>query len=305
MTDYIIDNNNVIYNSDTFYVLRDVKVEEITSKLLDKQEGFQQHYALIKNNVANETNGYNQQLNVKLPQYTLESKGIYAYNPSIHKSEYDPSRYVLNNLIYLQNSSHVFLLNNFRPIDGYFGSSDFQQSFFKQFIKKNAEVSFDYHKLVGKTKIKSLPNAIKMKLRFNKQIPNSNVNTHIIIKDTKSSKTKEYKYISLAKLERILTKHTLIQPTITLKLVYFNIDTEIDENQKEHIKIKYGVSIDVSELIVFTNNFDKTILFDLGDYYDNNSLMVMANNKILISIIIFYIVMFIGIMIKKLFKNNS
>lgn len=302
MIDYIIDNNNVIYDSDTFYVLRDVKVEKITSELLDKQKGFQHHYVLIKNNVSNETNGYNQQLNDKLSQYTLESKGRYYYNPSIHKNEYYTSRYVLNNLIYLQNSSHVLLLNNFKPIDGYFESSDFQQSFFKSFIKKDAEVSFDYHKLIGQTKIKSFLNAIKMKLRFNKQIATPNVNTHIIIKDTKSSKTKEYKYISLAKLERILTKHTLIQPTITLKLIYFNIDTEIDENQKEHIKIKYWVSINVSELIVFTNNFDKTIFFDLGDYYDNNSLMIMANNKILINIIIFYIIMFIGIMIKNDFK---
>ena len=304
MTDYIIDNNNVIYNSDTFYAFRDVKTEEITSELLDKQEGFQQHYILIKNNVANESNGYNQQLNIELPAYKLETKAIYGFNSSIHQTEFDKSRFVINTMIDPQNSSLISLMNIFKSFDGYFESEEFKNEFFKQFIKENAEISFDYHKLIGKTKIKSLPNAIKMKLRFNKQIPNSNVNTHIIIKDTKSSKTKEYKYISLAKLERILTKNTLIQPTVSLKLVYFNINTEIDENQKEKINIKYGVSVDVSKLIVFTDNFNKTIFYDLGDYYDNN-LMTMTNNKILITMIIFYIIMFIGIIFKKLFLNNS
>ena len=306
MTDYIINNNSVIYNIDTFCAFKDVKTEEITSELLDKQKGFQPHYALIKNNIANKSNGYNQQLNIQLQPYTLKSKAIYDFNPSIYQNEFDKSRFVLNTIIDSQNSSLVSLMNVFKSFDGYFESNEFRNDFFKQFIKENSDISYDYYKLVKQIKNKSLPNVIKMKLKFNKQIATPNVNTHIIIKDTKSSKTKEYKYISLAKLERILTKHTLIQPTITLKLVYFNIDTEIDENQKEHIKIKYGVSIDVSELIVFTNTFNETIIIDLNDYYDNNSLMVSStNNKILISIIIFYIIMFISIIIKKSFKNDS
>lgn len=302
MADYTIDNNDVIYNSDTFYAFRDVKIEETTPKLLDKQESFQQHYVLIKNNIANETNNFNQQLNIKLQPYTLETKGIFAFNPSIHQTEFDKSRFVLNTMISPQNSSLVSLMNVFKSFDGYFESKEFRNEFFKTFIKENAEISFDYHKLVGQTKIKSLPNAIKMKLRFNKQITIPNITTNIIIKDIKSRKTKEYKYLSLAKLERILIKHTLIQPIITLKLVYFNVNTEIDKFNKEKINIMYGVSVDISKLIIFTDKFDKTIFYKIGDYYDNTNLMSIANNKLLIIMFIFYIITFISFIIKKKFK---
>ena len=299
--EYTIDNKSVIYNSDKFYIFKDVKTDEITPELLDKQEGFQQHFVLIKNNVANETNNFYPQLNVELPAYELASKAIPAYNPSFHQKEFDDQRYKINNLIDPKIQSLVKLLNIFNSYDGYFESSDFRNEFFKMFIKENAEVSYEYHKLVGQTKINSLPNAIKMKLRFNKKMAASSVNTHIIIKDTKSKKSKEYKYMSLDKLDRILSKHTVIQPTITLKLVYFSVDTEIDENKKEHIKIKYGVSIEVSKLIIFTNNFDRTIIVDLNDYYDNSSLITANQNKILIVMIIFYIMMFVSIMCKKLY----
>lgn len=299
--EYTINNRSVIYNSDTFYAFRDIKTDEITSELLDKQEGFQQHFVLIKNNVANETNKFYPQLNVELPAFELASKAIPAYNPSFHQKECDEQRYKLNILIDPNVQSLMNLMNKINSVDGYFESSDFKDEFFKRYNKENAEVSYEYHKLVGQTKISALPNAIKMKLRFNKKMAVPSVNTNIIIKDTKSRKTKEYKYMPLDKLDRILSKHIVIQPTITLKLVYFNVNTEIDENKKEHIKIKYGVSIDVSKLIVYTNNFDRTIIVDLNDYYDNSSLIAANNNKILIVMCIFYIMMFISIMYKKMY----
>lgn len=298
--DYIIDNKNVIYNFDSFCAFKDIKTDEITTELLDKQEGLGLHFVSIKNNVADETNNFYQQLNIKLNPYKLETKGIYAFNPSIHQNEFDKRRYQINNMVDLKNISLVSLMNMFSSIDGYFESNDFKNNFFKRFnSKENSIVSYEYHKLVGQTKIKSLPYAIKMKLKFNKKMSVPNVNTHIIIKDTKSNKTKEYKYMSLVKLEKILTKHTVIQPTITLKLIYFNIDTEIDVNNIEHINIKYGVSIEVSNLIVYTDNFNKTIFNDLGDYYDNFRMISSNNNKILIVMVIFYIIMFISILYKK------
>ena len=303
--EYTIDNKSVIYNSDTFYAFRDVKTDEIIPELLDKQKGFQQHFILIKNNIANETNILYNQLNVELPAYELASKAIPAYNRSFHQNEFDKKRFIINSLIDPKIPSLMKLLNTFNSFDGYFESSDFQKEFFKRYNKENAEVSYEYHKLVGQTKIKTLPNSIKMKLRFNKKMAVPSVNTLIIIKDTKTRKTKEYKYMSLDKLDRILSKHTVIQPTITLKLVYFNVDNVIDENKKEHIKVKYGVSIEVSKLIVYTNNFDKIIIDFLYDYYDNKCLMYTKMNKILIVMCIFYIMLFISIVYKKLYKEKN
>ena len=52
-------------------------------------------------------------------------------------------------------------MNIINSFDGYFESSDFRNEFFKIFnSKENSEIFYEYHKLVGQTKIKSLPNAI-------------------------------------------------------------------------------------------------------------------------------------------------
>lgn len=274
---YIIDNNNVIYNFNTFYNFKDINFEEMSYELIDKQEEYTQHYIPIKNNISDEINEYNKQLNIELQQFKLENNPLFNHN-------------VLNIFINPQEKSHKMLIETFNSIDDYFKSKDFQKKIFKIFdLKYNSKVFYNYHKLIEE----NLPNTVKINLKLTNQF---NVNMPIIIKDNKTIKMKEYKYMSLNKLKNILNNNTVIQPTITLKFLYFNI-----EKYNENIKINYGITLELSKLIIYTNNFYKTIIIDLNDYYDNN--LITSNNKSLMYMIIFYIILVICIIYKKYGKN--